>query len=80
MELHLNSGKHLYFVMEKYHTISEVVEKAISIFGTEFSEKNFRSQLAYFQDIDYSETVAFRPGFETSDTAIKEALTAWSLE
>lgn len=70
----------LYFVMEKHHALGEIVEKATSIFGAEFNEKNFRSQLAYFQDIDYSEAVAFRPGFETSDTIIKETLTRFSLE
>lgn len=69
----------LYFIMEKYHTIQEVAGKAAGIFGSEFNEKNFRSQLAYFQDIDYSEAVTFRPGFEQGDEAIKEGLVRFSL-
>ncbi len=69
----------LYFVMEQYHTLGEVVDKATSIFGAEFNEKNFRSQLAYYEDLDYSETVAFRPGFERDDQTIREELSRFSL-
>lgn len=69
----------LYFVMERYYSLQEIVQKAENMFGSEFSEKNFRSQLAYFQDIDYSEAVIFRPGFEKTDEVIKEGLVQWSL-
>lgn len=69
----------LYFVMQTHHPLSEISEQAKLMFGTEFSEKNFRTQLAYFQDLDYSETVRFRPGFETSDEVIQQALVNWSL-
>lgn len=70
----------LYFVMEGGHALGEIVKQAESIFGAEFNEKNFRTQLAYFQDIDHSEAVIFRPGFEKSDDEIKKALVARSLE
>ena len=66
--------------MEQHHSLQEIVEKAEGMFGSEFNEKNFRSQLAYFQDIDYSEAVTFRPGFEKTDEAIKEALLKRSLD
>ena len=69
----------LYFVMKEYHSLSEIVAKAEELFGSEFSEKNFRSQLAYFQDIDYSEAVTFRPGFEKTDVEIREGLKQYSL-
>lgn len=69
----------LYFVMETYHSLGEIAQKAEGIFGGEFNEKNFRSQLAYFQDIDYSETVAFRPGFERDDQTIQKELVRFSL-
>ena len=64
----------LYFVIGQHCSLGDIVRKAESIFGSEFSEKNFRSQLAYFQDIDYSEAVSFRPGFEKDDTMIQETL------
>ncbi|TXI33795.1 MAG: hypothetical protein E6Q53_02360 [Candidatus Moraniibacteriota bacterium] len=69
----------LYFVMEQHHSLKEIVQKAESIFGGEFNEKNFRSQLAYFQDIDYSEAVTYRPGYEQSDETLKKGLVRWSL-
>ena len=45
-----------------------------------FNEKLFKTQLAYFDDINYSEKVEFMPGFEVSDKIIKKALIDFSLE
>lgn len=69
----------LYFVMEEHHPLEEIVRRATELFGAEFNEKNFRSQLAYFADIDYSEAVTFRPGSAKTDQEIKEGLVKWSL-
>ena len=69
----------LYFVMEKYHGIGKIAERARQIFGTEFNEKMFRSQLAYFKDIDYSEKIIYVKGFETKDNAIRKSLINFSL-
>ncbi len=69
----------LYFVARQHHGIGDICEKANEIFGAEFDEKLFRSQLAYFNDINYSEAVTFMPGFETKDETIKQALIDFSL-
>jgi len=69
----------LYFVMERYHGISKIVKRAKQIFGTEFNEKMFRSQLAYFKDIDYSEKIIYVKEFETKDNVIRKSLINFSL-
>ena len=47
----------LYFLLKEHFTIQQVSERASTIFGELFSEKMFRAQLCYFEDIDYSEEV-----------------------
>lgn len=69
----------LYFVLKDRASFADIVQRAESIFRSEFSEKNFRTTLSYFEDIDRSESVIYRPGYETSDAAIEQALTQWSL-
>lgn len=68
----------LYFILQK-HKISEIEKQAEKIFGNEFNAKLFRGQLAYFEDINYSEKVKFLPGFEISDDKVKKALIEASL-
>jgi len=70
----------LYFILKANHTVSEITEKGVEIFGNEFNEKIFRTQLAYFKDIDYSEQVIYKDGFSTDDEIIKKALVEFSLE
>lgn len=69
----------LYFVMKDHHSFEEVVKKAEEIFGSEFNEKLFRSQLAYFEDIDYTEKVNYLEGFKTAEQEIQEWLKEVSL-
>lgn len=69
----------LFFVMNEKHSLSDIVGKASVLFGSEFNEKIFRTQLAYFDDIDYSEKIIWMPGFETKESVIKEKLTQLSL-
>lgn len=69
----------LYFIISGYFTIEEICAKAEEIFKDNFNEKIFRSQLSYFEDLDYSEKVEYMPGFETEDEKIKKALTQFSL-
>jgi len=69
----------LYFVMKDYLPIGEIIKKANEIFGREFNEKLFRSQLAFFDDINYSEKIIFMPGFEITDEKIKDGLIEFSL-
>ena len=70
----------LYFIMKANHTISQITAKGVEIFGNEFNEKIFRTQLAYFGDIDYSEEIIYKDGFSTDDEIIKKVLVEFSLE
>ncbi len=70
----------LYFILKAHHTVSEIAAKGVEIFGNEFNEKIFRTQLAYFADIDYQEQVIFKEGFSVDDGVIKKALAEFSLE
>ena len=47
----------LYFLLREHFSISDISAEATKIFGELYSEKLFRSQLCFFEDIDYSETV-----------------------
>lgn len=69
----------LYFILNAHHTVSEITAKGVEVFGKEFNEKIFRTQLAYFADIDYSEQVMYRSGHATDDDTIKKALVEFSL-
>ena len=69
----------LYFLLTGYFSIEAISKKAMEIFGPLFSEKQFRAQLAYFDDIDYSETVDFLIDLAPSADEIKDKLTAISL-
>ncbi|MGC9598841.1 MAG: nucleotidyl transferase AbiEii/AbiGii toxin family protein [Minisyncoccia bacterium] len=70
----------LYFIITSHHPVAEISRTAKKIFGGEFNEKLFRSQLSYFADIDYREAVEFLPGFEVDDATIKKTLVGYSLE
>lgn len=69
----------LYFILKDHHTVTEITAKGKEIFGNEFNEKIFRTQLAYFEDMNYSETVTFMPGHEVSEKEIKKRLINFSL-
>jgi len=69
----------LYFIIQKFGSLAPIIEKSKRIFETEFNEKNFRAQLAYFEDIDYSEEVIFSAGFEVGDAEIKQKLLEYAL-
>lgn len=49
----------LYFILKNHYSIEEISQRASEIFGALFSEKQFRSQLCYFVDIDYTEAVEY---------------------
>jgi len=69
----------LYFILKDFHSLSEISEKAKEIFKGEFNEKIFREQLAYFEDIDYSEEVIYKEGCKVADDVVKEALLKFSV-
>lgn len=49
----------LYFFIKHHFTISEISAKASELFSDMFSEKLFRAQLTYFEDINYSEQIEY---------------------
>jgi hypothetical protein len=70
----------LYFIIKDHFSVDKISRKANQLFTTEFNEKIFRNQLAYFEDINYAEQVEFMPGFEVPDETIKKSLVEFSLE
>ncbi|PIZ65726.1 hypothetical protein CO051_06195 [Candidatus Roizmanbacteria bacterium CG_4_9_14_0_2_um_filter_39_13] len=68
----------LYFIFQ-FHSLREIVNKAQNIFKNEFSEKLFREQLSYYQDIDYSEKIVYKTGWEVNDQEIRNRLTQLSV-
>jgi Nucleotidyl transferase AbiEii toxin, Type IV TA system len=69
----------LYFIFRDYYSLDEVIRKADKLFSNNFNGKIFRTQLSYFDDINYDEAVSFLPGFEVNDDVIKQKLTEFSL-
>ncbi len=69
----------LYFILRDYFSMEQVSKKAEQLFEHNFNEKLFRSQLAYFEGINYSEQIEFLPGFEVPEDEIKKFLVNASL-
>lgn len=69
----------LYFLLTKHFALAEVVGKATELFGELFSEKLFRAQLSYFDDIDYAEQVEYLIPNPPTAEEIKQGLTELSL-
>ena len=70
----------LYFIIKDDFGINEISKRASIIFGDLFSEKLFRGQLNYFTGISFDEQIEFMPGFEVSETEVKDFLTDAALE
>lgn len=49
----------LYFLLKDHFSIEEIERRAEKLFHTAFNAKLFRQQLAWYDDIDYSEIVDF---------------------
>ena len=69
----------MYFILREYHTLAEIIQHTEKLFSSEFNAKLLRTQLSYFDDINYAEVVMFKQGFEVPDDEIKRALTEYSL-
>jgi hypothetical protein len=65
----------LYFIIKYHYSIPEIAARAGELFENMFSEKLFRGQISYFQNIYFDEPVQFMPGFEVSDQEVKDFLT-----
>jgi len=69
----------LYFIIRDHYSITEISEHARSIFPT-FQSAQFIEQLAYHEDINYSEAVEYLIPDPPSDAEVKEFLRRVSLE
>ncbi len=65
----------LFFLLRDHFTIGDICTEATRIFGELFSEKMFRSQLCYFEDIDYTEAIDWLIANPPTDVEIKHVLT-----
>lgn len=72
----------LYFILKDHFTIQQISERTSELFGQLFSEKLFRAQLSYFDDIDYSEPVEYLvqpiPDDEIKNFLIDKATDIWN--
>ena len=65
----------LYFLLKEYFSIEEISMCATNLFGDLYSEKMFRAQLCYFEDVDYTEEVDYIIPNPSSDEEIRASLT-----
>ena len=65
----------LYFLLKDHFTIEQICTRATEIFGELFSEKMFRAQLCYFEDVDYSEEVDWLIPNPPTNNEIQKKLT-----
>jgi hypothetical protein len=63
----------LYFILKNHHSVEQISKRANEIYDQLFSEKLFRAQLSYFQDIDHSESIEYLVP-AVSDDEIKKFL------
>jgi len=70
----------LYFLLKEHVSIKDIAKEAERIFGQLFSEKLFRGQLAFHEDIDYSEPVEYMTGFNVNEQDVKKFLIDKSLQ
>ncbi len=70
----------LCFLLTDHFSITDISSMAHQLFGHLFSEKMFRAQLCFFEDIDYTETVDYVISNPPTNDDIKNKLTEISLE
>jgi len=63
----------MYFILKYHYDLPAVENKAAELFSDAFSAKLLRQQLAYFEDIDYTEKVIFLTE-SPADAEIREFL------
>ena len=68
----------LYFLLKEHFTIEEISACANELFGDLYSEKMFRAQLCYFEDVDYTEEVDYIIPNPPKDEEIRDLLTKLS--
>lgn len=65
----------LFFLLKEHYTIADISQCATEIFGDLYSEKMFRAQLCYFEDVDYSEEVDYLIPHPPTNDEIRNSLT-----
>lgn len=69
----------MYFLLRDHFSIAEICKETELLFRNQFSEKLFRQQLAYHNDIDFSEPVEFL-GEPIPENIIKDFLTEKAID
>ena len=64
----------LYFLLKEQFSFDIISQRATDIYGDLFSDKLFRAQLSYFEDVDYTEEVDYIIPSSPSDDEIKQYL------
>ena len=64
----------LYFLLKEKYTLETISQRANEIYGNLFSDKLFRSQLSYFEDVDYTEEVEYMIPNPQTEEEIKNFL------
>lgn len=67
----------LFFITKYNYSLMEIIRRAEELFQELFSEKLFRSQLCYFDDVDYTEEVEYIIPNPPSDAEIKKHSLHW---
>lgn len=70
----------LCFLLKEHFSIEEISACATALFGDLYSEKMFRAQLCYFEDVDYTEEVDYMIPNPPSDEEIRKSLTSIAKE
>lgn len=64
----------IYFLLKEHYTIMDISKCANEIFGDLYSEKMFRAQLCYFDDVDYTEEIDYIIPNPPTNEEIKKSL------
>lgn len=70
----------LYYLLHEHFTLNDISAEATRIFGELYSEKMFRSQLCFFDDIDYTEPVDYLLPNPPANDEIKSALIHFAMQ
>ncbi len=70
----------LYFLLNGHVTIHQISVCASGIFGELYSEKQFRAQLCYFNDMDATEQVDYMIPQPPTDETIRQTLTEFAVQ
>jgi hypothetical protein len=64
----------LYFILKDFFSIEQVIFRTSELFGDDFIPKQFRAQLGFFGQMDYSEPVEYLIPNPPSDEEIRQFL------